>query len=65
MNKTAIIVGNGISAIKKEKGKLIDKFDYVYRFYPYETNKYHKYVGKKTTHLIVKKKTSQKNCRRD
>ena len=60
MNKKAIIVGNGLSAIKKEKGKLIDKFDYVYRFYPYETDKYHKYVGKKTTHLIVKKKHHRK-----
>lgn len=60
MNKIAIIVGNGLSATKKEKGKLIDKFDYVYRFYPYETDKYHKYVGKKTTHLIVKKKHHRK-----
>jgi len=60
MNKIAIIVGNGLSATKKEKGKLIDKFDEVYRFYPYETDKYHKYVGKKTTHLIVKKKHHRK-----
>ena len=60
MNKIVIIVGNGLSATKKEKGKLIDKFDYVYRFYPYETDKYHKYVGKKTTHLIVKKKHHRK-----
>lgn len=60
MNKTAIIVGNGLSAIKKEKGKLIDNFNYIYRFYPYETDKYNKYVGKKTTHLIVKKKHHRK-----
>ena len=60
MNKNAIIVGNGLSALKKEKGKEIDKFDFIYRFYPYELGKYEKYVGKKTSHLIVKKKHHRK-----
>ena len=60
MNKTAIIVGNGLSAIKKEYGNQIDNFDFIYRFYPYEIEKYHKYVGRKTTHLIVKKKHHRK-----
>ena len=56
MSKKIIIVGNGISATEKKKGKLIDTFDQVYRFYPYKIDGFEDYIGKKTTHVILKLK---------
>jgi len=55
--KKVIIIGHGISAFKNKNGKKIDTFDEVYRFINAKNYKEtEKYVGKKTTHFIVKKK---------
>jgi hypothetical protein len=64
MSKKIIIVGNGISATEKKKGKLIDTFDQVYRFYPYKIDGFEDYIGKKTTHVILKLK-HEKRIKKD
>jgi len=60
MENSVIIVGNGISILNKENGKKINKFTSVYRFYPNKTDKYEKFIGDKTTHLVVPKKIHRK-----
>lgn len=60
MEDSVIIVGNGISILNKENGKKINQFTSVYRFYPNKTDNYEKFIGKKTTHLVVPKKIHRK-----
>ena len=43
-----LIVGNGPSLLKVEKGSLIDTFDHIVRFNAYAIDGYEKHVGSRT-----------------
>lgn len=55
MSESIILIGNGNVKENEFFGETIDSFDNVVRFNRFETKRYEKYIGEKTTHWILNK----------
>ena len=55
MSESIVLIGNADIKENEDYGDIIDSFDNVVRFNRFETKKYEKYIGTKTTHWVLNK----------